>query len=45
MVYTRPDGGNVSVAFQAEDSNGSAGSDALGGTRDCIFAGTATHAP
>ena len=45
MVYTRPDGGSVSVAFQAEDSNGSAGSDALGGTRDCIFTGTATYAP
>jgi hypothetical protein len=45
MVYTRPEGGNVSVAFQAEDSNGSAGSDALGGTKDCIFTGTATHAP
>jgi hypothetical protein len=45
MVYTRPEGGNVSVAFQAEDSNGSAGSDPLGGTKDCIFTGTATHAP
>jgi hypothetical protein len=45
MVYTRPDGGNVSVAFEAEDSNGSAGSDPLGGTKDCIFTGTATHAP
>jgi hypothetical protein len=45
MVYTRPDGGNVSVEFYAEDSNGSAGSDALGGTKDCIFTGTATHAP
>jgi len=45
MVYTRPEGGSVSVAFQAEDSNGSAGSDPLGGTKDCIFTGTATHAP
>ena len=45
LVYTRPDGGSVSVAFQAEDSEGSAGSDALGGTKDCIFTGTATHTP
>ena len=45
FVYSKPTGGSVSVAFQAEDSEGSAGSDAFGGTYDCMFTGTATKTP
>jgi hypothetical protein len=43
LVYTRPDGGSVSVDFQQEDSEGVA-PEALGGSLDCLFTGVAVRA-
>jgi hypothetical protein len=41
LVYSRPDGGVVTMDFQMEDSDASGSSEALGGTKDCLFSGIA----
>ena len=45
LVYTRPDGATVTVDFQMEDSDVSGSSEALGGTKDCLFSGIAHLIP
>jgi hypothetical protein len=45
LVYTRPDGGSVSLDYQMEDSEGAGAPQALGGTKDCLLSGVAVYQP